>query len=159
MNINNFTIIVDTREQKPWTFNNYTVANKKLDTGDYSIEGLEKIFTIERKRSVSEIANNISEKRFYDELDRMRDFKHKFILLEFSLNSVLDYPVGSTVPKRLWNNLKITGKYVLKYLIEISIKYDVHIIYCGSSDNAEEMAISIMKRMVEKYARSQTENL
>lgn len=159
MNIKDFTIIVDTREQKPWTFDDHSVANRKLDTGDYSVEGLEKIFTIERKRSVSEIAGNISEKRFYDELDRMRDFKHKFILLEFSLNSVLDYPVGSTVPKKLWNTLKITGKYILKYLTEISIKYDVHIIYCGSSDNAEEMALSIMKRMVERYARSQTEDI
>jgi len=159
MNIKDFTIIVDTREQKPWTFDDHSVANRKLDTGDYSVEGLEKIFTIERKRSVSEIAGNISEKRFYDELDRMRDFKHKFILLEFSLNSVLDYPVGSTVPKKLWSTLKITGKYILKYLTEISMKYDVHIIYCGSSSNAEEMALSIMKRMVERYARSQTEDI
>ena len=38
-------------------------------------------------------------------------------------------------------------------LTDISIKYNVHIIYCGSKDNAEEMALSIMKRMVEIYGR------
>ncbi|NDC95807.1 hypothetical protein EBZ38_14555, partial [bacterium] len=112
-------------------------------------------FTIERKRTVSEVAGNISEQRFTKELQRMKPYKHKFILMEFTLNSLLDYPVGSTVPKKLWSNLKITGKYILKYLTDISIKYDVHIIYCGSKDNAEEMALSIMKRMVETYGRPQ----
>ena len=93
-----FTIIVDTREQLPWEFDGHSTSSRKLDTGDYSIEGLENIFCIERKRSVSEIANNISEKRFVDVLDRMSQFSHKFMLLEFTLNNVLDYPVGSTVP-------------------------------------------------------------
>jgi len=153
MNNTDFTIIIDTREQQPWEFPEFAVANRKLDTGDYSIEGLENIFTIERKRTVSEIAGNISEKRFINELERMKPYKHKFILMEFTFNNLLDYPVGSTVPRRLWNSLKITGKYLLKYLTDISIKYDVHIIYCGSKDNAEEMALSIMKRMVETYGR------
>lgn len=154
MNINDFTIIADTREQTPWDFEHYVVAHKKLDTGDYSIEGLEDILAIERKRSVSEIANNISEKRFDDVLERLNNYKHKFILLEFTLNNVLDYPVGSTVPKKLWGNLKITGKYILKYLTEISLKYDIHIIYCGSRENAEEAALCIMKRIVEMYGKS-----
>jgi len=153
----NFTIIVDTREQTPWEFDSYAVANRKLDTGDYSVEGLENIFTIERKRSVSEIANNISEKRFDDVLNRLQNYQHKFILLEFTLNNVLDYPIGSTVPKKLWGGLKITGKYILKYLTEINIKYGIHTIYCGNRDNAEEVALSIMKRMVELYGKSKSE--
>lgn len=153
MDINDFTIIVDTREQTPWEFENYTTANKKLDTGDYSIEGLQDIFAIERKRTVSEIANNITEPRFKDVLDRLEKFKHKFILLEFTLNNVMDYPVGSTVPKRMWHTLKITSKYILKYLTEINIKYNIHTIYCGNRENAEEVAISIMKRMVELYGK------
>jgi hypothetical protein len=156
MNINDFTIIIDTREQTPWEFEHYTTANHKLDTGDYSIQGLEHIFTIERKKSVSEIANNITEPRFKDVLDRLQKFQHKFILLEFTLNNVLDYPVGSTVPKKMWNTMKITGKYILKHLTEINIKYGIHTIYCGNRDNAEEVALSIMKRMVEIYGKSQS---
>ena len=148
-----FTIIVDTREQLPWEFDGHATSSRKLDTGDYSIEGLENIFCIERKRSVSEIANNISEKRFVDVLDRMSQFSHKFMLLEFTFNNVLDYPVGSTVPKRVWSSLKINSKYILKYLTTISIKYGVHTIYCGNKDNAETMALSIMKRMFEIYGK------
>lgn len=156
MNTNDFTIIIDTREQTPWNFENYTVANQKLDTGDYSVQGLEHIFAIERKKSVSEIANNITESRFKDVLERMQQFQHRFMLLEFTLNNVLDYPVGSTVPKRMWHTIKITSKYILKYLTEINIKYGIHTIYCGNRDSAEEVALCIMKRMVELYGKSQS---
>lgn len=52
MNLNDFTIIIDTREQQPWEFEHYSTASRKLDTGDYSIEGLENLFTIERKKAL-----------------------------------------------------------------------------------------------------------
>jgi len=154
MNLNDFTIIVDTREQQPWEFEYYSKASRKLDTGDYSIEGLESLFTIERKKSVSEIANNISENRFNKELDRLNSYKYKFLLLEFSLQDVLDYPIGSTVPKKMWEKLKITNKYILKYLTQISINYNLQTFFCGNKDNAEELALSIIKRIVEKYSKT-----
>ena len=66
-----YTIIIDTREQQPWAFKHHSVANRKLDTGDYSMEGFEDIFTIERKKSISEIANNIVESRFSNALERL----------------------------------------------------------------------------------------
>ena len=84
MKSTDFTIIIDTREQQPWTFNNHTVANRKLDTGDYSIEGLENILCIERKKSASEFANNIVESRFKDVLMRMNQLKYSFIKLKYS---------------------------------------------------------------------------
>ena len=71
MTPNNFKIIIDTREQQPWVFEDYTTANEKLDTGDYSIEGMEDLLCIERKHSIGEIANNITEPRFKDVISRM----------------------------------------------------------------------------------------
>ena len=64
-----FNIIIDTREQQAWEFPRHATANKKLDTGDYSLAGMEEVLCIERKKSVSEIASNITEKRFEDVLD------------------------------------------------------------------------------------------
>ena len=64
-------IIVDTREQQPWSFDFNEIAVAKLDTGDYSVAGLEEVLCIERKKSVSEIANNIVEKRYKDWTKRM----------------------------------------------------------------------------------------
>lgn len=148
----NFTIIVDTRERIPWEFELHSTAKRKLDTGDYSIEGFESIFCIERKRSVSEIANNITESRFKDVLERMSKIPHSFILLEFSADEVYQFPVGSDVPKKLWDKLKISGNYIMKYLTEIQLNYNVHVIFCGYTETAERMAVGIMKRIYEKYA-------
>lgn len=145
-----FTIIVDTREQIPWEFGLHTTSKRKLDTGDYSIEGLEHIFAIERKKSVSEIANNITEDRFKDVLNRMQSLKYKFMLFEFDLEDVYNYPIGSDIPKKLWDKLRISSKYILKYLSSIQVEYNIHIIYCGCSENAEKMAVSLMKRIYEK---------
>jgi ERCC4-type nuclease len=149
--INYYTIIIDTREQQPWTFDNHITANQKLDTGDYSIQGLEHLLAIERKKSVAEIANNISEKRFVDVLERLSKIPYKFILLEFSLDDIYNFPIGSDIPKKLWPKLKINPKYLLKYLTEIQINYGIHLVYCGSKENAEKMAESIIKRVYYKH--------
>lgn len=142
-----FTIIVDTREQKPWTFENHSIANTKLDTGDYSIQGLEHILCIERKRNVAEIANNITENRFKDVIDRIKTYKFPFILLEFNINDVLRYPIGSTIPKKLWSKIRISPQYIMKHLIDMQVENNIHVIFCGDSSNAEKIALSIMRRV------------
>jgi ERCC4-type nuclease len=150
-----FTIIVDTREQQPWEFGLHSTAKRKLDTGDYSIEGLEHILAIERKKSVSEIANNITESRFKDVLQRLGNIQYKFMLFEFELEDVYNFPVGSDIPKKLWDKIKISPKYLLKYLTELQLNYGIHILYCGDASNAEKMAVSIMKRVYEKHGGNQ----
>jgi ERCC4-type nuclease len=147
MTNDSFTIIVDTREQQPWTFDNYVTANQKLDTGDYSILGMENILAIERKKSVSEFANNITESRFKDVVARLSQLKHSFLLLEFNLEDVLIYPVGSNVPKKMWDKIKISPSFIIKHLLELQIYHNIKIIFCGDSDNAEKMATHILKKV------------
>jgi len=147
MQNNTFTIIIDTREQQPWSFDNYVTANKKLDTGDYSIEGLENIVCIERKKSVSEFANNITESRFKDVKERLGQLKHSFLLLEFDLEDVLIYPVGSSVPKKMWDKIKISPAFIIKHLLELQIYHNIKVIFCGDSENAETMATHILKKV------------
>ena len=144
---NNFTIIVDTREQQPWDFENYTKAHKKLDTGDYSIEGLEHLLTIERKKSSSEFATNIVESRFKDVVMRLSQFKYSFLLLEFDLEDLLIYPIGSTVPKRMWDKVKITPSFLIKNIIELQLNHNIKVIFCGSAANAEKIAEFIFKKI------------
>lgn len=155
MSNNNFTIIVDTREQKPWVFSDHATAVQKLDTGDYSVQGLEHLLCIERKRNVSEIANNITESRFKDVLSRMSKYRFPFILLEFDLQQVLDFPIGSDIPKSVWPKIKISPKYILKCIMEMSLLYNIYVIFCGSKPNAEIYATSIMKKVYDKYGNQQ----
>ena len=144
---NNFTIIVDTREQQPWTFDNYAKAHKKLDTGDYSVEGLEHLLTIERKKSSSEFATNIVESRFKDVVMRLSQFKYSFLLLEFNLEDLLIYPIGSTVPKRMWDKVKITPSFLIKNIIELQLNHNIKVMFCGSASNAEKIAEFIFKKI------------
>jgi len=153
MEKNKFTVIRDTREQKGWFFKETEycagMVDKKLDTGDYSIEGLEDLLCIERKASTAEIANNFIDKRFERELERMQEFNYKFLILEFSLGDIISFPVGSDIPKKTWGRLRISGNFLLKRLGEIQVNYGIGIIPCGDKYSAWQMANSIMKRVFE----------
>jgi ERCC4-type nuclease len=147
-----FTIIIDTREQHPWELKHYSKASRKLDTGDYSVEGLENLLCIERKYSISEFVNNMGEKRFKDVLERMKAYQYAFIIMEFNFSDILNFPVGSTIPKKVWDKLKISPSYIIKYITDIQMKYGIHILFCDSVVGAEKMALSIMRRVVENHA-------
>lgn len=147
IDFSNFNIIIDTREQHPWSFESLNKTVAKLDTGDYSLEGLEDKFCIERKASVSEFANNIIEKRFKDVIDRLSKIENAFLLLEFDLEDILIYPVGSTVPKKMWSKIKISPKFILKHIIEMQIYHNIKVVFCGNASNAEQMALNIMRKI------------
>lgn len=146
-----FTIIVDTREQKPWIFDDYQTTHAKLDTGDYSISGMEHLVAIERKRNVSEFANNITEKRFKDVLERLDKIPHSFILFEFDMNDIMMFPVGSDIPKKLWPKIRISPTYIIKNIVEIELLYNISFVFCGNAANAQTIASSIMKYVHRKY--------
>lgn len=151
MNKDPFTIIIDTREQIPWEFGYHNTAKQKLDTGDYSMVGFENILAIERKKSVSELATNLSESRFKDVLDRLSKIKHPYMVFEFDMDEVYTFPVGSDIPKKLWDKLRISGNYIVKRLIEIQLQYNIQIVFCGDANNAERFTVSLMKRIYEQY--------
>ena len=150
-----FTIIIDTREQQPWEFKNYGTTVAKLDTGDYSIDGLQDVVTIERKKSVNEFASNITEKRFKDWVGRLSKLEYSFVLLEFNLEDVLKYPVGSNIPKRMWDKIKISPNYIIKNLLELHLNHNICVLFCDNHKNAEHIAEQIFKRIyyIEKNRR------
>ena len=151
MNNNNFTVIIDTREKCPWELTSSCIREtkyEKLDTGDYSVEGLEDILCIERKMTVSEMAQNINEARFKKELIRMRKYRWRYLLLEADLQEVIDYPHGSDLPPKVLKRIKVSGAYLLKCINRMEASYGVHFIFCGNSHNAAWVAINLMKEAV-----------
>lgn len=147
-------IITDTREKTPWIFSDKVCAkvlSRKLETGDYSIEGMEHLLCIERKRTVAEIALNVFEPRFKVELERMQKYKYRFMIMEFDMDDIRKFPVGSDIPKSRWAGLKVGSPYILKFISEMHVHYDVHVIYAGDRDNAIYVATNIMKRVYDKH--------
>jgi len=152
-----FTVIKDTREQEGYFFSKFNTCagmiEHKLDTGDYSIQGLEDKICIERKGCVEELAINLGQKKhaFMNEIERMEPFPHKYLILEFSAEDLIKFPKDSRIPVKNKSALKITGKYMLKCLIEFELYHDVHVLFCGSKHTAFLVVSSIFKRINEMY--------
>lgn len=152
-----FTVIKDTREQDGYFFSEFNTCagmiEEKLDTGDYSIKGMEDKICIERKGCVEELAVNLGQKKhaFLAEIERMESFPHKFIVLEFSLEDLIKFPDETRIPVKNKASLKITGKYMLKCLFEFQLYNNIHILFCGNKYNAFLAVSSILKRVNEMY--------
>jgi hypothetical protein len=153
-----FHIIKDTREKEGhgWWYDENAYCSgttkKKVEIGDYAIEGMEHLLCIERKESVSELAGNCGEKRFLKEIQRMSSFPHSFLILEFNWGDIERYPVGSTVPQAKWKSIRIKGKYMMRIISSARLEHGVHVIACGDSKRAEETAFYIMRKTHEFYA-------
>lgn len=152
-----FTVIKDTREQDGYYFKAFNTCDgmieHKLDTGDYTIQGLEDKICIERKGCVEELAVNLGQKKhaFLDEIERMKTFQHKFLILEFSLEDLLKFPEETRIPVKNKASLKITGKYMIKCLMEFALYNNVQILFCGNKHNAFLAVSSLLKRINEMY--------
>ena len=96
-----FTVIVDNREQCPWTFGDLpevrgrrqrvTIDKQYLVTGDYSISGYEDRFAIERK-SLEDLYSTLGQnrERFEREFQRMQEMRFAAVVVEASWLEVLD---------------------------------------------------------------------
>lgn len=94
-------IICDTREQKNqhilkyFEKNNIEYETKKVDEGDYKLEGDDTI-CIERKGNLDEIMANITQARFKRELERAKQKGVKLIVLienSSDINSIDEIPL------------------------------------------------------------------
>jgi ERCC4-type nuclease len=149
-----FTVKVDTREKQPWQLVSARVIGRdicKLDTGDYTVEGLEDKICIDRKAAVSELAQNITTKRFINELERIKEFPHAFLMCEFTVADVLNFPETADLPPAVKRRIRVNGNYLMKCLNRLQIKYGFNIIYAGNRENAERIAVNLMEEVLKLY--------
>jgi hypothetical protein len=93
--MSDFTIVVDTREQRPWSFDQYDVAtvNEPLETGDYSVKDAEDSFAIERK-SLDDLAGctyGDNHERFRREIVRGEQMDKFIVLIECPRSHLYNY--------------------------------------------------------------------
>lgn len=131
-----FTIIVDSREQKPYRFERMAVA--ALPAGDYSIQGLEGEVAIERKSRQDAYASlGAGRARFERELVRLSRFKYAAIVVESTLPGFLEPPPFT----------KMNPKAAVNSLIAWSVKYRVCVFFAGDRAHAQ----ALTRRLLEKY--------
>lgn len=140
------TLIVDTREKQPWDWEDddafEDVIYRKLDAGDYSIEGMEHLIMIERKAGVDELYSNFSSKdkkrQIFAEFDRAKDHPVKILVTECSCDDIMN-PYGYYVNKpqsktgRSINRRspKMPIAVVTSNLTKLMLEYDTKIIFGG----------------------------
>lgn len=162
-----FTILVDTREQSPFSFHGFTEQTTKtrnkqrikvthdlvvktcaatLQTGDYSIDGIQSQITIERK-SLSDLVGTLTadRERFVRELERMSDEDYKF-------TAVI---VEASWPMLLHSNeyRMAIKKSVTRSVIAFQQRYRTQWMFAGSRREAERWTL----RACERYWEDLTE--
>ena len=131
-------IIADTREQAPWTFEGQgiEVVRAKLDAGDYSVEGLEKRVAIERK-SLDDWTGTVmrSRQRFYRELDLLRAYEFRCVIIEAGVREILRGSYKS----------QASPQSVLGFIAEITVGQHVPVYLGGSRAEAQVLAAAFLK--------------
>ena len=136
-------LIVDSREQRPYSdlfreIHKIECEVKGLKVGDYSIEGYEDKFAIERK-SLNDFVGSITQgrQRFLREIERATQYEYFAIVIECTLQDILSGNYRS----------KTHPASVIGTIASWSIKYKIPIFFAG---NRSDSAILVMK-LAKKY--------
>ena len=139
-------IIKDTREKNNWVIGPDHIfgpmLNIKLNEGDYSLTGYDTVIIVERKGAVTEYAANCISERFDNELERLKKYKYAYLLFEFDMDDLINYPKNI----KYANNFKVSGHFLLRKTIEYQLTYGVIPIFAGR--HGENVLYSIFKRFL-----------
>ncbi len=155
-----FTIAIDNREQLPYLFQTIKCDASKtnrpmliptrfqtLQTGDYSIVGMEHLYTIERK-SKPDLYGTLSggRERFERELDRMAQLHHADIVIEASLIELITRPPEHS---------KVPPKAINRSIIAWSQRFPtVHWWMAENRVAGEQMAFRLLDRFYQDYTEA-----
>ena len=144
-------ILIDTREQAPYSFSppryeGVIVEQATLTTGDYSLAGLADHIALERK-SLSDLTGTLTtgRERFQRECERGRGMNYFGLIIEAALDDVKNHDYRS----------RMTPQSLLQSLAAYSVRYGLHVHWCGSRAGGEYMVHSLLS----KYLREATTRL
>lgn len=127
-------VLIDRREQNPWSFANLPSESDSLPTGDYSVRGLEHLVAIERKSLDDLLACCGRERdRFKRELQRLRAYRFRVLVVE------TDY---ATLEAGVWQS-KLKPSHVLGSLAAWQAQFGLPVMLAGDHESAA--------RFTEKY--------
>ena len=153
------TVIVDTREQNPFSFSRFRswfagVKHKALRVGDYSVVGLEDVVTVERK-DLPDLIHSFTSGRavFVKRLREMTRYPHRLLVVTAALSEVKSPYGGVSIdPNRITQSLIATlaglgvpflcvETHELGAEIVASYLYQVHLYHwLEANDHGRELA-------------------
>ena len=141
-------IVIDSREQLPYSFGCQTVR-KKLEAGDYSVEGYEHVMAVERK-SLADFTNTVIHdfSRFASELDRLAAYEFAVVVVETDLDALL-----RGLKQAELRAVKPTA--LLGSATQITARWNVPVLWCGSRAAARAFTESMLRASVRELLRRQ----
>ena len=140
-----FRIVIDTLEQQPYGFPCAT-GRRKLDAGDYSVDGRESLIAVERKSLADFVRSVIHDgDRFHAELERLAALTHACLVVEADLDDVLRGLRQSVLRT-------VTPRAVLGAALQITIRYRVPVQWCGSRQAARVFTEQFLRMAVREGA-------
>lgn len=146
-------IIADTRETNAYQFDpcfaplhlkghyaEVTVTRAKLDTGDYSLPGLESAIAVERKASLTELVGNLStnRERFERELRRATGLEYFYVIIEAPFHLLMAGQYRS----------KMNPHAAVQSVAAFMKRYRVPFIFAGNRMAAEYLTWSILHQFL-----------
>jgi len=138
------TIVVDTREQRPFTFSKSRGVKgsirKTLKAGDYSILGYEHLIAIERK-SPMDIFGTLGKghKRFQKEIRKAINMEYFAIIVECSYMDVITKNFKDS------HRTKMGGDIIIEILYTLKFKYGIDVIFAQDRNEATAIIRQIFK--------------
>ena len=133
-------IIIDTREQQPFSFSKWEVSTMRatLETGDYSLMGFEDRAAIERKSLDDLISCFIGDNRtrFEKELIRGRRLDLFSVVVEATLEDIAQGRFKS----------QMKPQAALQTLAAFNVRHGTPFMFCGSRAGAEYMTHSLLSK-------------
>lgn len=138
------SIIIDSREQQPWKFENLPTETGTLDTGDYSIRGLEHLVAVERKSLPDLLACcGRHRDRFKRELQRLRGYEFRLLVVEAD---------GAEIERGAWRS-QLRPKHVMGSLAAWTAQYVLPVWLGGDHKAAARFAERFLDQSAREIAR------
>lgn len=138
-------ILVDSREQKPWTFSPAVRVELgvSLPTSDYSLAGGTELVAVERK-SIPDLVMSCASKereRFWECMRRLSEYRHKALIVEGAMSDILAGAYRS----------QASPQSVIATTLAMQIDLGVGVVWAGDRTEAakccEWMLVRVWKRL------------
>jgi ERCC4-type nuclease len=141
-------VLIDTREKEPFALHanhpNWILGERRetLKTGDYTVEGMERLLCLERKSLADLVACTVTyRRRFLASCARLARFRWKAILIEATLEDIKGGFESFDIPSEVHPNA------VCGTLDAIEAKFGIPVIYSSTIQNlATERAASWLSK-------------
>ena len=134
------TIVVDTREQTPLEFSEgVCVVRRKLETGDYSIAGMETDGVAIERKSLDDLVSTVihAKARFAAELTRMQAYRFRAVVVEASVDDVMAHRYRADVHPRS----------VLALCNAMYVRYGVPVFFWGARPHCRYLLENLLTRI------------